>query len=60
MKIIDPGHQYLLDGVGGYHSGVLVQELLRVCIDRTKYLNAQVSCMETEMALAAMRQALAW
>jgi hypothetical protein len=82
MKIIDPGHEYLLEGVGknaqdqrvvfvknqgakypgntGYHSGVITQELLRVCIDRTKYLNNQGSCLETEMALAALRQALAW
>jgi hypothetical protein len=82
MKIIDPGHEYLLDEVGrdgytqrimfvknegdkypgniGFHGGVLTQELLRVCIDRTKYLNAQGSCLETEHALAAMRQALAW
>ncbi len=83
MKIVDPGHEYLLDGVGsgyygpqrivfvknegekypgniGFHNGVLTQELLRVCIDRTKYLNAQGSCLETELALSAMRQALAW
>ena len=81
MKIIDPGHEYLLDGVGGtspqriifvknegekypgnigFHGGVLTQELLRVCIDRTKYLNNQGSCMETELALSAMRQALSW
>lgn len=44
----------------GPHGGLLTQELLRVCIDRTKYLNAQGSCMETELALSAMRQALAW
>jgi hypothetical protein len=82
MKVVDPGHEYLLDGVGvdnnsqriifvknegdkypgnvGWHGGVITQELLRVCIDRTKYLNNQGSCMETEMALSAMRQALAW
>lgn len=82
MKVIDPGHEYLLEGVGamhlqqcitfvknegakypgnvGFHGGVLVQELLRVCIDRTGYLNDQGSCMETEHALAALRQALAW
>lgn len=81
MKVIDPGHEYQLDGVGGYppqhivfvknegkkypgnvgfHGGVITQELLRVCIDRTKYLNDQGSCMETELALSAMRQALAW
>ena len=44
----------------GFHGGVLTQELLRICIDRTKYLNDQGSCMETELALSAMRQALAW
>ena len=82
MRIIDPGHEYILEGVGtenltqkiifvknegkqypgnvGCHGGVLTQELLRVIIDRTKYLNAQGSCMETEHALAAIRQALAW
>jgi len=81
MKAIDPGHEYLLEGVGGaspqhiifvknegakypgnlgFHGGILTQELLRVVIDRTKYLNAQGSCMETELALSAMRQALAW
>lgn len=82
MKIIDPGHEYLLIGVGencpdqritrvkneggkypgnvGHHPGILVQEMLRVCIDATKHLNAQGSCMETELALSAMRQALAW
>ena len=85
MIILDLGHDYLLEGVGGpelvnppqritfvknegdaypgnvgHHSGVMTQELLRVCIDRTKYLNDQGSCMETELALSAMRQALAW
>ena len=52
------GEAYL--GNVGFHAGVMTQELLRVCIDRTKYLNAQGSCMETELALSAMRQALAW
>lgn len=82
MKIIDPGHEYLLEGVGegarpqhitfvknegekypgniGFHSGILTQELLRVCLDRIAYLNSQGSCMETELALSAIRQALAW
>jgi hypothetical protein len=81
MRVVDPGHEYILDGVGdcqqqrivfikneggrypgnvGFHGGVLTQELLRVCIDRTKHLNGQGSCLETELALSAMRQALAW
>ena len=82
MKVIDPGHEYLAEGVGGTepqrivfvknrgehypgntgepHGGVLCQELMRVLINRTTYLNGQGSCMETEHALAALRQALAW
>lgn len=81
MKVIDPGHEYFLEGVGGagpqrivfvknegkkypgnvgFHAGILTQELLRVCVDRTEYLNSQGTCMETELALSAMRQALAW
>lgn len=45
---------------GAPHGGILCQELLRILIDRTAYLNGQGSCMETEHALAALRQALAW
>ena len=81
MKILDPGHEYLLEGVGetadqrvvfvknegvkypgntGFHGGILTQELLRVCIDRTRYMNTQGSCLETEHALAAMQSALGW
>ncbi len=46
--------------VGEPHPGILCQELIRILIDRTKYLCQQGSCMETEYALAALRQALAW
>lgn len=82
IKVLDPGHEYLLLGVGVApsqkitfvknlgpkypgnsgppHGGIQTQDLLRVCIDRTIYLNDQGSCFETEMALAALRQALAW
>lgn len=83
MRIIEPGHEYLLEQAGPQtglqrlrfvknigdkypgnegdpHGGVLTQEVLRVLIDRTIYLNSQGSCMETELALSAMRQALAW
>ena len=82
MKILDAGHEYLMEGIGGAeaqritfvknrgdnypgnkgepHGGALCQEMLRVIIDRTAYLNAQGSCAETEHALAALRQALAW
>lgn len=81
MLIVDPGHEYMLECVGGarpqrlvfvknegakypgnvgFHGGLITQEVLRVLINRTKYLNDQGSCMETELALSAMRQALAW
>lgn len=82
MKIVDPGHEYLLNEVGqsdgpqrvvfvknegshypgnvGYHAGIQTQELIRVAIDRACYLNNQGPCMETEHAVAALRQALAW
>ncbi len=81
MRIADPGHHYVLSGVGGgdpqhivfvknegpkypgnvgFHPGIQTQDLLRVVIDRTEYLNGQGSCLETEHALAAARQALAW
>lgn len=42
------------------HGGMQTQDLIRIGIDRTEYLNSQGSCFETEMALAALRQALAW
>lgn len=45
---------------GEPHGGVLCQELLRILIDRTAYLNAQGSCAETEHALANLRSALGW
>lgn len=82
MKVIEPGHEYLAEGVAGArpqlirfvknrganypgnegdpHPGIQSQELMRILIDRTKYLNGQGSCMETEQALAALRSALAW
>lgn len=40
--------------------GIICQELLRILIDRTSYLNSQGSCAETEHALAALRAALGW
>jgi len=40
--------------------GIICQELLRILIDRTAYLNNQGACSETEHALAALRSALGW
>lgn len=53
------GDKYPGNG-GEPHGGILCQELLRILIDRTAYLNSQGSCAETEHALAALRQALGW
>jgi hypothetical protein len=38
--------------------GILTQELLRVCIDRTLYLNAEAPCPENVTIVNALRQAL--
>jgi hypothetical protein len=63
MKVLDPGHCYLLDVLDGdapeeltfvkrvgdkypgntdAYSGTTLQEVLRACIDRVKYVNAQI------------------
>ncbi len=44
----------------GSHPGTNVQEVLRVLIDRTRFLLHQVPCMETENALHNLESALAW
>jgi hypothetical protein len=38
--------------------GVLTQELLRVCIDRTLYLNAEAPCPENVVIVDCLRTAL--
>jgi hypothetical protein len=40
------------------HSGILTQELLRVCIDRTLYLYDEAPCDEDTEIIKALRQAL--
>lgn len=45
---------------GDPQPGIICQELLRILIDRTAYLNNQGSCAETEHALASLRSALGW
>ncbi len=57
--VMNRGEKYP-GNTGDPHSGILCQELIRILIDRTSYLNNQGSCMETEHALAALRSALAW
>lgn len=45
-------------GNTGAHPGLLTQEVLRVCIDRAKYMNAQASCAETDIIISSLRTAL--
>lgn len=79
MKIIDAGHEYLIDSLDGgepqgirfvkregsnfpfnrgSNPGTNVQEVLRVLIDRTRYLLLQKPCAETECALHNLESAL--
>ena len=85
MKIIDAGHQYLLDSLDGNsidnkkcsnylkfvkregenfpfnyssNSGTNCQEVLRALIDRTKYLQKQKPCAETESIIGCLETAL--
>lgn len=47
-----PGNQ------GESYSGTNCQEVLRVLIDRVKYLNVQVPCIENGIILVSLRDAL--
>jgi hypothetical protein len=77
MNVIDPGHVYQLDQLGGgtqtltfvkrsggaiqYEQewpGLQTQEVLRALIDRTKYLDKVLPCVETKDALWYLRRAL--
>lgn len=80
MKVLDPGHRYLLthlDGSGeqeltfvkrigeGYpgntppaHEGTTIQEVLRVLIDRLKYVDHQSPAYEDLDAIGCLRLAL--
>lgn len=83
MRVIDPGHKYLVDcydhtpeghmgqavtfmkregaeypGNVGAYPGTNCQELLRVLIDRVKYLNNQQPCLSNKYILSDLREAL--
>lgn len=47
-------------GNRGHHSGTNIQEVLRACIRRVKYLNSQIACTENEGVLLCLKQALYW
>ncbi len=80
MKVVNDGHVYRLENLGGVDEQVLifikrsggaityeeewpglqVQEVLRVLIDRTKYLYNILPCLETQVALKNLRMSLYW
>lgn len=41
-----------------HHAGTNIQEVLRACIDRIKYLNKQIHCAENDLVLLCFREAL--
>jgi hypothetical protein len=45
-------------GNEGHYAGTNIQDVLRCLIDRCKYLNGQIQCLETEMAIIWMREAI--
>lgn len=42
----------------GSHSGTNIQDVLRVCIDRVKYLNNQIWCEENKRVIEHLRWAI--
>jgi hypothetical protein len=81
VKVLDPGHHYLLDALdnGGpeelqfvkrvgekypgntdAYSGTTLQEVLRVCIDRVKYVNRQIPDETNDSVITVLRMAIYW
>lgn len=68
MRIIDPGHDYELESYDGYlyvplrfvgkAAGTNCQEVIRVLIDRVKYLDNQMPCQENKTIVTNLRSAL--
>jgi hypothetical protein len=68
LNAIDGGHPQILSFVKregtnypgniGTHAGLLTQEVLRVLIDRCKYMNNQGSCAETAVIISSLQTAL--
>ena len=79
MRVLDPGHRFVLShldgdaetvlvfvkregakfpGNVGHYEGTTLQEVLRACISRAEYVNAQVPCAETRSAIEHMRKAV--
>jgi hypothetical protein len=79
MRIVEPGHLYLVKNIDGpgeqeirfvrrrderallldeFKPGILSQELLRVLIDRTRYLNDEDPCAEDVEIIHKLRDCL--
>lgn len=46
-------------GNWGEHSGTTMQEVMRALLDRARYVNSQIPCVETEMVIEHLRAAIA-
>lgn len=44
----------------GQYAGTNLQEVLRACIDRVKYLEGQIPHMTNQLVLAHLRDAIQW
>lgn len=51
---------YKLDEDGKSEHGTTLEEMLRVCIERLKYLNGRFSSRENALAITKMQEALFW
>lgn len=81
MKVLDPGHRYLLKSLDGWqphrmlqfvkrcdpehperypgnvdaYPGATLQDVLRACLERTRYLQRQIWCLENLGILAGLK-----
>jgi hypothetical protein len=81
MKVIVPGHTYVLESIDGVypqgivfvkrvgdyypgntgqpHAGTTIQEVCRMLLDRVRYVNGQISCLESELILGHLNTIIA-
>jgi len=51
---------YKMNNDGSFVHGTTLEEMLRVSIERLKYLNERFSCRENALAITKMQEALMW
>ncbi len=56
VKRCDPPEKY--PGNHNAHPGTQIQEVLRALIERSEYVNGQIPCPETDLALYHLREVL--